>query len=242
MFTHDQIAMLSAPLNEKHVKERSQAGRLLPYIEGWHVIDEANRIFGFDAWNRELLRLEQCGEPRCGKDKFNNEQWRVSFIATVRITTQGVFRDGTGYGSGIDKDMGSAFESAVKEAETDAMKRALMTFGNPFGLALYDKTQANVVKDEPEPKKEPEQKKPDISGWFKTAKSLNLNPDKKLSYIQLADKFERALEAAPDGKAVDRLVRDNDLHLDDLQVQDRELCNHILVKIKDRQCAFLAGA
>jgi DNA repair and recombination protein RAD52 len=25
------------------------------------------------------------------------------------------------------------------------MKRALMTFGNPFGLALYDKEQANVI-------------------------------------------------------------------------------------------------
>jgi hypothetical protein len=29
------------------------------------------------------------------------------------------------------------------------MKRALMTFGNPFGLALYDKTQANVVASAP---------------------------------------------------------------------------------------------
>ena len=53
-------------------------------------------------------------------------------------------REGTGYGSGIAKDLGDAIESALKEAETDAMKRALMTFGNPFGLALYDKTQASV--------------------------------------------------------------------------------------------------
>jgi hypothetical protein len=30
------------------------------------------------------------------------------------------------------------------EAETDAMKRALVTFGNPFGLALYDKSQRQV--------------------------------------------------------------------------------------------------
>jgi hypothetical protein len=45
--------------------------------------------------------------------------------------------------------LGEALESAAKEAETDAMKRALMTFGNPFGLALYDKTQANVGFDEP---------------------------------------------------------------------------------------------
>jgi len=39
---------------------------------------------------------------------------------------------------------GEAHESAIKEAETDAMKRALSTFGNPFGLALYDREQQNV--------------------------------------------------------------------------------------------------
>ena len=38
-----------------------------------------------------------------------------------------------------------------RKAETDAMKRALMTFGNPFGLALYDKDKTNVCDDPPEP-------------------------------------------------------------------------------------------
>ncbi|MFM9102460.1 MAG: Rad52/Rad22 family DNA repair protein [Cyanobium sp.] len=46
---------------------------------------------------------------------------------------------------GFDVDLGQAHESALKEAETDAMKRALMTFGNPFGLALYDKQQREVT-------------------------------------------------------------------------------------------------
>ena len=44
----------------------------------------------------------------------------------------------------VGVDLGQAHESALKEAETDAMKRALMTFGNPFGLALYDKAQRQV--------------------------------------------------------------------------------------------------
>jgi hypothetical protein len=35
-------------------------------------------------------------------------------------------------------------ESAIKEAETVAMKRALMTFGNPFGLALYDSSRRSL--------------------------------------------------------------------------------------------------
>ncbi|MFP5513280.1 MAG: RAD52 family DNA repair protein [Alphaproteobacteria bacterium] len=142
-FTASQKAMLAAPLNAANVKNRQQAGQNLSYIEGWHAIAEANRIFGFDRWDRQLLSMKQLGEPR-----EVNGKWRVAYMATVRITvTAGdaeIIRDGTGFGSGIDKDVGQAHESAIKEAETDAMKRSLMTFGNPFGLALYDKTQENV--------------------------------------------------------------------------------------------------
>ena len=54
-------------------------------------------------------------------------------------------REGCGAGHGIDTDLGQAHESALKEAETDAIKRALMTFGNAFGLALYDKQQREVT-------------------------------------------------------------------------------------------------
>jgi recombination DNA repair RAD52 pathway protein len=64
----------------------------------------------------------------------------------VRVIVGDVIRDGMGSGHGIDADCGLAHESAIKEAETDAMKRALMTFGNPFGLALYDKEQRQVVE------------------------------------------------------------------------------------------------
>ena len=39
---------------------------------------------------------------------------------------------------------GEAHELALKAAETDATKRALATFGNPFGLALYDRELAGV--------------------------------------------------------------------------------------------------
>jgi recombination DNA repair RAD52 pathway protein len=80
----------------------------------------------------------------------------VSYVAKVRVVVFAadtlVIREGVGAGHGIDVDCGQAHESAIKEAETDAMKRALMTFGNPFGLALYDKEQANVCEPEDESK------------------------------------------------------------------------------------------
>ena len=53
-------------------------------------------------------------------------------------------REGLGAGHGIDADLGLVQESALKGAEADATKRALMTFGNPFGLALYGKQQRQV--------------------------------------------------------------------------------------------------
>jgi len=162
-FTPDQVKSLTAKLDASNVKERTQAGRKLSYIEGWHAIAEANRIFGHGKWNRETLSLKVVAEKsrKIGVGT-NNERdgWGVTYVSTVRVTVGDVIRDGTGSGHGIDVDLGLAHESAIKEAETDAMKRALMTFGNPFGLALYDKTQADVEKPErpaakPEPKQEP---------------------------------------------------------------------------------------
>lgn len=147
-FTDKQIDALKAPLGSSAVKARKQGGRDVSYIEGWHAIAEANRIFGFDAWDRETLELRHLSEaPRTiGKAPYEKEGWGVSYMAKVRVTVRTssgtIIRDGSGFGSGIDADLGAAHESALKEAETDAMKRALMTFGNPFGLALYDKSQA----------------------------------------------------------------------------------------------------
>ena len=58
--------------------------------------------------------------------RTQKEGWGVTYIARVRITvTAGnlspVIREGSGAGHGIDVDLGQAHESALKEAETDAM-------------------------------------------------------------------------------------------------------------------------
>jgi hypothetical protein len=69
-------------------------------------------------------------------------------VARVRVKVRAgsveICREGCGSGHGRGHTPGEAHEGALKEAETDAMKRALTTFGNPFGLALYDKAQHGV--------------------------------------------------------------------------------------------------
>ena len=144
-FTPEQTTELGAALDKQKVSTRKQAGVTLSYIEGWWAISEANRIFGFDGWTRETVGLTMVSEREREVGKQKLPGWGVTYTAKVRIEAGGIVREGCGAGHGIDKDCGQAHESAVKEAETDAMKRALMTFGNPFGLALYDKTQTNVV-------------------------------------------------------------------------------------------------
>lgn len=148
-FTAEAKAELAKPLDRKHVKAPAP-GKYGEYVEGWHVIAEANRIFGFDGWTRETVSMIETNREllTLKGDRGDYQQWRVGFVAKVRITAGGITREGTGFGSGMGKPegLGEAIESAVKEAETDAMKRGLMTFGMPFGLALYDKTKANVAE------------------------------------------------------------------------------------------------
>ena len=145
VFSTEQIAALSAPLDRAKVQTRSQAGRSLAYLEGWQAIAEANRIFGFDGWQRETIAVQCVSERERTLGSSNRAGWGVTYTARVRIRVGDVIREGSGGGHGIDADLGQAHESALKEAETDAMKRALMTFGNPFGLALYDKQQREVT-------------------------------------------------------------------------------------------------
>lgn len=139
----DKIAPeLEKKLDPEHTRQREQAGRKFTYVEGWHVIAEANRIFGYGNWQRETIYCKEV----CQYDNAKGNKV-VGYEAKVRVTVGDVVREGTGYGSGIAKDLFDAIEGAGKEAETDAMKRAMMTFGNPFGLALYDKQQKNVGKE-----------------------------------------------------------------------------------------------
>ena len=153
-FSPEQLSALSAPLDRANVRQREQGRSRLSYLEGWQVIAEANRIFGFDGWQRQTIAVRCVAQAERligarGTSRDQKSGWGVTYTARVRVTvTAGgltpLVREGSGAGHGIDVDLGQAHESALKEAETDAMKRALMTFGNPFGLALYDKAQRQV--------------------------------------------------------------------------------------------------
>ena len=137
-----QIRQLRAKLDPRHVKVRQANGADLHYVEGWHTIAEANRIFGFDAWDRRTMATH------CIWNGTSGNRFVAGYTARVRISVRAgditIVRDGSGSGEATAATRGQAHDLALKAAETDATKRALATFGNPFGLALYDPDGSGV--------------------------------------------------------------------------------------------------
>ena len=132
-FTDKQISALNQPINKDKTSwrwaNRDKTFKLY-YLESWHVIREANRVFDYD-WTSETIQL----------DLVNADKFCVTYIAKVRVTVGTLVKEGigAGHGRGENVPIGDKHESAAKEAESDARKRALMQFGDQFGLSLYDK-------------------------------------------------------------------------------------------------------
>ncbi|KAG0047085.1 DNA repair protein rad52 [Linnemannia elongata] len=146
-FTAEEKAQLDSDLPKylppEFTATRAGPGRsTLTYIEGWKIKNLANRLFGFNGWSStitdvtvDFLEVENDGKVTVG----------VSCI--VRVTLKdGTFHEDMGYGSSENqKSKGASFEKAKKEAVTDALKRALTSFGNLLGTCLYDKNYAKYL-------------------------------------------------------------------------------------------------
>ncbi|KAF9146332.1 DNA repair protein rad52 [Mortierella sp. GBA39] len=146
-FTAEEKAQLDSDLPKylppEFTATRAGPGRsTLTYIEGWKIKNLANKLFGFNGWRSSItdvtvdfLEVENDGKVTVG----------VSCI--VRVTLKdGTFHEDIGYGSSENqKSKGASFEKAKKEAVTDALKRALTSFGNLLGTCLYDKNYAKYL-------------------------------------------------------------------------------------------------
>ena len=145
-FAPAQTRNLSAKLKSRHIRERETDGQVLHYLEGWHVVAEANRIFGFDGWDRETTF------SNCVYTKQIGQRYCAAYVTRVRIVVRAgedrITREGCGAGESNASSPGQAHEFAAKAAETDATKRALSTFGNAFGLSLYGGPSDSKIRGE----------------------------------------------------------------------------------------------
>ena len=95
-FTEAQVKRLEAKLDAKYVRTRRAHDITLAYVEGWYVIAEANRIFGYDAWDRHTL------STRCVWSDATNHHFAAAYTAKVRIAVRAgsltITREGCGSG------------------------------------------------------------------------------------------------------------------------------------------------
>lgn len=163
MFSEEQVGKLQKPLLAKHVKSREAFGSgKLSYIAGFHAIDMANDIFGFDGWSTEILVLKEVNRVSYIKPPYKagdkeKPMVAIAYMCNLRLSVKSedgtvVTKEDTGFGDGQAGDtpagMHSAIELASKEAVTDAIKRCLRAFGNQFGNSLYDKDGQAPIEEE----------------------------------------------------------------------------------------------
>jgi len=63
-FADTQVRKLKAKLKPACIKSREADGTTLHYLEGWHVVAEAIRIFGFEGWDRRVSPAPASGPSR----------------------------------------------------------------------------------------------------------------------------------------------------------------------------------
>ena len=148
MFDKNQLTILTQELDSNRIKTREKGNINLSYIEGFDVIDTANKVFGFGNWSYSISKLDQVSQ-----ELNQNQNNVVCYKAVVQIQihntnhTLDVNRQDVGFGTGVAKSLADAHEGAAKEAVTDAIKRCFRSFGNQFGNSLYDKTKNHQNQD-----------------------------------------------------------------------------------------------
>ena len=148
MFDKNQLTILTQELDSIRIKTREKGNINLSYIEGFDVIDTANKVFGFGNWSYSISKLDQVSQ-----ELNQNQNNVVCYKAVVQIQiynsdhSQTVSRQDVGFGTGVAKTLADAHEGAAKEAVTDGIKRCFRSFGNQFGNSLYDKTKNHQNQD-----------------------------------------------------------------------------------------------
>ena len=184
MFVDKQKQALAYDIEPSRIKSRTKGNLTLSYLEGFDLIETANKIFGYGNWSYTISTLEQVSQ-----ETNANQNTVICYKALIRLVVysqdhnKNVSKEDVGFGTGIAKSLAEAHEGAGKEAVTDALKRAMRSFGNQFGNSLYDKsknhqiqpsTQAQVPPTAQPHAQIPTQASPQIQHQFTSLHNLGL--------------------------------------------------------------------
>ena len=80
MFDKNQLTILTQELDSNRIKTREKGNINLSYIEGFDVIDTANKVFGFGNWSYSISKLDQVSQ-----ELNQNQNNVVCYKAVVQV-------------------------------------------------------------------------------------------------------------------------------------------------------------
>ena len=152
MFVDKQLQVLKYDIEPSRIKSRTKGNINLSYLEGFDLIETANKIFGHGNWSYTITSLDQVSQ-----ETNSNQNVVICYKAVVKFTVYSldhskyISKEDVGFGTGIAKMLADAHEGGAKEAVTDAIKRSMRSFGNQFGNSLYDKSRKHQTKPQQTP-------------------------------------------------------------------------------------------
>lgn len=178
----------------------------------------------------------------------DNGRTKSSAWLTVKYSFTFVHSSGEAYGPLHRSVMVAANGAqAFGSAQSYALKQFMRA---QFQIPTGDSDDADSQEAAPlpaqgrqkqQPKQQAETPAKPKPGDFWGRSTLDLNPKNDKTPVEFAKSFENALEAAPDAKAIDRLVKDNDTNLSTLETHNKDKLNALLTKVSERMGSMLAG-
>ena len=152
MFVEKQLSVLKYDIEPSRIKSRTKGNINLSYLEGFDLIETANKIFGHGNWSYAITSLDQVSQ-----ETNTNQNVVICYKAVVKLTvysldhSKHISKEDVGFGTGIAKMLADAHEGGAKEAVTDSLKRSMRSLGNQFGNSLYDKSRNYQTQSQSSP-------------------------------------------------------------------------------------------
>lgn len=138
-----QLKVLFSELHRSRVGQNQKG---FNHVQQWDVRRFLIRVFGFGGYDTELVSIDLIREiEHPPSNPGGKSRWTVAYRVHQRLTVKDTAGnpiatfDGVATGDAQNQpSLGDAHDGAVKEADSQSLKRAAVNLGDAFGLSLYN--------------------------------------------------------------------------------------------------------
>lgn len=123
-------------------ERQGPGGTILYYISGYRIINILNKFYPH-GWSTNIIEINLVDESNAN----NKVSLGISLTLRLTIVRANISHEDVGFGNGDGKTKREAYEKAVKEARTDALKRCARNLGDALGNCVYNKKYLTDAKN-----------------------------------------------------------------------------------------------